>query len=80
MKTSQEYRERIKAMRDNVYMDGELVSRDDPRIEPGMNVIAVTYDLPQDPQNMKASSLPPLISLARRSTVSATSTNPRKTC
>ncbi|MFQ5814241.1 MAG: 4-hydroxyphenylacetate 3-hydroxylase family protein [Anaerolineae bacterium] len=50
MKTSQEYRERIKAMRDNVYMDGELVSRDDPRIEPGMNVIAVTYDLPQDPQ------------------------------
>jgi aromatic ring hydroxylase len=51
MRTSQEYRERIKAMRDNVYMDGELISRDDPRIEPGMNVIAVTYDLPRDPQH-----------------------------
>lgn len=51
MKTSQEYRERIKALRDNVYMDGELISRDDPRIEPGMNVIAVTYDLPQEPRH-----------------------------
>jgi 4-hydroxyphenylacetate 3-monooxygenase/4-hydroxybutyryl-CoA dehydratase/vinylacetyl-CoA-Delta-isomerase len=29
-------------------MDGELVSRDDSRIEPGMNVIALTYDLAQD--------------------------------
>ncbi|HEY47748.1 MAG TPA: aromatic ring hydroxylase [Anaerolineae bacterium] len=48
MITSQEYRERIKALRPNVYIDGELVSRDDPRIEPGMNVIALTYDLPQE--------------------------------
>lgn len=50
MKTSQEYRERIKAMRDNVYIDGDLVSRTDARIEPGMNVIAVTYDLVQESQ------------------------------
>jgi aromatic ring hydroxylase len=48
MITSQEYRERIKAMRSNVYIDGELVSRDDSRIEPGMNVIALTYDLAQE--------------------------------
>jgi aromatic ring hydroxylase len=50
MITSQEYRERIKALRPNVYMDGELVSREDPRLEPGMNVVALTYDLPQDDQ------------------------------
>ncbi|HEY44266.1 MAG TPA: aromatic ring hydroxylase [Anaerolineae bacterium] len=50
MITAQEYRERIKAMRPNVYIDGELVSRDDPRIEPAMNVIALTYDLPHEEQ------------------------------
>lgn len=47
---SQEYRERIKSQRKNVYIDGEIVARDDPRIEPGMNVIALTYDLAQDEQ------------------------------
>jgi aromatic ring hydroxylase len=40
----------MKAMRPNVYIDGELVSRDDPRIEPAMNVIALTYDLPHEEQ------------------------------
>ena len=50
MVTSAEYRERIKAMRPNVYLDGEIVPRDDPRIVPGMNVIALTYDLAQDPR------------------------------
>jgi aromatic ring hydroxylase len=48
MITSEEYRERILALKPNLYIDGELVSRDDPRLEPGMNVIALTYDLPQD--------------------------------
>jgi 4-hydroxyphenylacetate 3-monooxygenase/4-hydroxybutyryl-CoA dehydratase/vinylacetyl-CoA-Delta-isomerase len=47
MISSQQYRDRIIAMRDNVYMDGELVPRDDPRIQGGMNIIAETYDLPQ---------------------------------
>ena len=51
MVTSMEYRERIKAMRPNVYLDGEIVPRDDPRIVPGMNVIALTYDLAQDPRH-----------------------------
>jgi 4-hydroxyphenylacetate 3-monooxygenase/4-hydroxybutyryl-CoA dehydratase/vinylacetyl-CoA-Delta-isomerase len=50
MVTSSEYRERIKALRPNVYLDGEMVPRDDPRIVPGTNVIALTYDLAQDPQ------------------------------
>jgi aromatic ring hydroxylase len=50
MITSMEYRERIKALKPNVYIDGDLVSREDSRLEPGMNVIALTYDLPQDDQ------------------------------
>jgi 4-hydroxyphenylacetate 3-monooxygenase/4-hydroxybutyryl-CoA dehydratase/vinylacetyl-CoA-Delta-isomerase len=49
MRTSQEYREGLKAMRRNVYIDGELVPRDDPRLVPGSNVIALTYDLAQEP-------------------------------
>jgi aromatic ring hydroxylase len=50
MITSEEYRERLRALKPNVYIDGEVVSREDPRLEPGMNVIALTYDLPQDEQ------------------------------
>jgi len=50
MKRSQEYRERLFSMKPNIYMDGELVGRDDPRIAPGINVISLTYDLAHDPQ------------------------------
>jgi len=50
MRTSQEYRERLFSMKRNVYMDGELVGRDDPRIAPAINVISLTYDLAHDPQ------------------------------
>lgn len=45
MITSQEYIERLKKMKKNVYMGGELGDRTDPRIMPGINVIALTYDL-----------------------------------
>ncbi|GAG19977.1 unnamed protein product, partial [marine sediment metagenome] len=50
MRTSQEYREKLFSMKPNVYMDGELVGRDDPRIAPAINVISQTYDLVNDPQ------------------------------
>lgn len=50
MRTSQEYREKLFSMKPNVYMDGELVGRDDPRIAPAINVISLTYDLVNDPQ------------------------------
>jgi len=50
MRTAQEYRDRIFKMKNNVYIDGELVGRDDPRLAPGINVINQTYDLAQDPQ------------------------------
>jgi aromatic ring hydroxylase len=50
MRTAQEYREKLFKMRKNIYIDGELVGRDDPRMVPGTNVINQTYDLAQDPQ------------------------------
>lgn len=50
MITSGEYRERLLKMKPNVYMDGEQVSRDDPRLQPGINVTALTYDLAQEPE------------------------------
>ncbi len=50
MVSSSEYRQRLLRMRPNVYIDGELVGRDDPRLEPGINVIAQTFDLATEPE------------------------------
>jgi len=50
MVTSQEYRQRIMKLRRNVYVDGELVARDDPRLMGEINVLGLTYELAQDPQ------------------------------
>jgi len=50
MISSAEYRERLLRMRPNVYMDGELVGRDDPRLSGGINVVSLTYDLAQEPE------------------------------
>ncbi len=36
-------------MKKNIYMGGELVERTDPKIMPGINVIALTYDLANEP-------------------------------
>jgi len=46
--TSEEWVDRQLAMKKNIYMGGELVGRDHPLIEPGRNVIAMTYDMAQD--------------------------------
>jgi len=48
MKTSADYRERMAMLRSNVYMGGNLVGRDDPIFEPGLNTLALTYDLVND--------------------------------
>lgn len=48
--TSEEWTARLLKMRNNIYMGGELVGRDHPLIVPGRNVIAMTYDLAQDPK------------------------------
>jgi 4-hydroxybutyryl-CoA dehydratase / vinylacetyl-CoA-Delta-isomerase len=50
MRTSEEYLERLQAMKPNVYMGGQLVKRDDPQILPGINVMRMSFDLAQDPK------------------------------
>jgi aromatic ring hydroxylase len=50
MKTSKEYYAKLKSMKPNVYIGGEVVGRDDPRLKPGINVISSTYDLATNPK------------------------------
>ena len=50
MITSQEYRKRLFKMKRNIYIGGEVVGRDDPRLEQPDTIVAVTFDMAQDPQ------------------------------
>lgn len=50
MRSSAEYAANLIAMKPNLYIGGEKVARDDPRIRPGINVMSVTFDLAQDPE------------------------------
>ena len=47
MRTVEQYRDDLRKMRRNVYVGGQPVDRDDPRIEPGTNVISLTFELAQ---------------------------------
>jgi len=50
MRTTKEYVDKLLSMRPNVYMGGQLVPRDDPRFQAGINTIAMTYDIARDQQ------------------------------
>ncbi|MFC1958572.1 4-hydroxyphenylacetate 3-hydroxylase family protein [Chloroflexota bacterium] len=50
MRTSEEYFDGLKKMKPNLYIGGERVGRDDPRVKPGINVMSVTFDMAQDPE------------------------------
>lgn len=50
LRTKEEYHERLFSMRNNIYVGGQRVGRDDPRLRPGINVLDVTFDLAQDPR------------------------------
>ena len=50
MRSSAEYFSDLVKMKPNLYIGGEKVGRDDPRIKPGINVMSVTFDLAQDPE------------------------------
>ena len=50
MRTSAEYQADLKKMKRNLYIGGQKVGRDDPRIKPGINVMSVTFDMAQDPK------------------------------
>jgi len=50
MITSQEFVERMKSLKPNCYMHGELIQRDDPRMMTAMQDILMTYDVVNDPK------------------------------
>jgi len=50
MRTSEEYRKGLYTMKPNIYIGGERVSRDDPRLEQPINVVASTFEAAQEPE------------------------------
>jgi aromatic ring hydroxylase len=50
MITGDQYRERMRKLKPNVYMGGKVVDRFDPKLIGGVNVIAMTYDFALDPE------------------------------
>jgi len=50
MRTAGEYQSDLKKMKPNLYIGGQKVGRDDPRIKPGINVMSVTFDRAKDPE------------------------------
>ena len=50
IKTADEYRERLKGMKPNVYVGGQRIQRDDPILAPCINTVAYTFQAAADPQ------------------------------
>jgi len=50
IKTSDEYVERLKKMKPNVYAHGRKIGRDDPILEKPINTLRFTFDAVNDPQ------------------------------
>jgi 4-hydroxybutyryl-CoA dehydratase / vinylacetyl-CoA-Delta-isomerase len=50
MRTKEDYFEDLNKLKPNIYLGGEVVGRDDPRIQPGKNIIALTFDAQNDPE------------------------------
>ena len=48
MRTSEEYVEKLRKMRKNVFIDGELVERDSSELLPSIRVLSKTFDLVED--------------------------------
>lgn len=51
MRTFEEYKEKLKNMRPNIYIGGKLRGRDDELLRPGINTVGVTFDAAQEPGN-----------------------------
>lgn len=50
MRTQEEYLEKLKGMRHNIYLDGECIGRDDPRVIKATSAIRTTFSLVDDPE------------------------------
>ena len=49
LRSFDDYLEKLRSMKHNVYIDGERVGHDDPRLMPGINTIGLTYRFMEDP-------------------------------
>ncbi len=49
MRTKEEYFADLSRMRPNIYLGGEVVGRDDPRLTAGKNIVGLTFDAQDDP-------------------------------
>ena len=50
LKTSEEYVDRLRRMRPNVYAHGKKIGRDDPMLELPINTLRITFDSVNDPE------------------------------
>lgn len=50
MKTSEDYRQRLFAMKPNLRLFGQQICRDDPHLQPGIKTISLTYDMAGEPK------------------------------
>lgn len=48
LRSFDEYLDKLRSMKPNIYIDGERVGRDDKRLMPGIKVLGVTYRLAED--------------------------------
>ena len=48
LRTIEQYRTDLLKMKANIYIGGERLGRNDPRIQPGINVLGTTFELAQD--------------------------------
>lgn len=48
--SADEYADRLKAMKPNVYVNGQQIRRDDPLLEKSINTLRVTFDAAEDPE------------------------------
>jgi aromatic ring hydroxylase len=53
LRTKEQYQESIFKMKDNVYIGGKCVNRNDHRLRPGVNTMSITFDLAHDPEYKK---------------------------
>jgi 4-hydroxyphenylacetate 3-monooxygenase/4-hydroxybutyryl-CoA dehydratase/vinylacetyl-CoA-Delta-isomerase len=50
MKTAEEYRQSLYKMKPNIFINGEQVNREDPRLQGTINVISETFNRVDDPE------------------------------
>ncbi|MBN1882667.1 MAG: aromatic ring hydroxylase [Deltaproteobacteria bacterium] len=48
MRTREDYFESLYGMKKNIYLGGDVVGRDDPKLYPGMNTVSITFDAQMD--------------------------------